>query len=103
MNNKALYFVKQNRFTCALISALTICISGTAYCIIYGQRLASTHLEPVAPAFYQGIMALIIAAIFLLVKPIRTRPKWYIIPIMLFATCFLYEYVVSFYPCCVGA
>ena len=102
MNSKILYFVKQNRFISTFTLALTICITGTAYCIIYGQRLASAHLAPVAPAFYQGISAIAIAIIFAVIKPVRTKPKWFTIPIMLFAFSFLYDYIANLYPCCVG-
>jgi len=99
MNHK---IVKQNMFAIALILTLTASMLGTLYCVVFGQSLASAHLEPCSLTAYQGILAFAIAIIFSLAKPIRTQPKWFLIPMVLLGFCFLYEFIVRLYPCCTG-
>lgn len=86
-----------------IIATILLCISVMIYCIIVGEPW--THILMDDPLFYlqagQIVIAIIIAIIFVLLKPTRKNGLWFIIPLILIVFSFLYDPVLKIvYPCC---
>jgi len=101
-------------FKNSFITVVCICILMTICCIVFGQAMASTHMEPhYALAELQIIVAIIITVILTVIfvvdhlrkhtfKNHLQKLKWYSIPIMLAAVAPLYILIVSQFDCCRG-
>jgi len=94
--------IKQHSYAYSLLSTVCLCVFITIFCILNGQHMAATHVEPpYSMAVLQIIVAVIIAVVFIIIKYTRNL-KWFLIPATLIAFAPLYVIIVNQYPCCVG-
>ena len=82
---------------------LVYCIVTIVFCIVNGQKMASTHTE--TDIFWrdaQLAVAAMLCVAFFVTK--ETQKLWvlYLIPALLAVTAFLYVFIVGQYPCCMG-
>ena len=92
-------------FLIILILTTIYCSASVAYCILYGEPM-SIIFTPEWYAldnwkFYQYAFAIGLFIFIAIFKKTRAKTYWFLIPIMLFITAYLYGFIVyMLYPCC---
>lgn len=94
---------KTKGFLYPIIVTIFVCVLITLYCIAAGEPW--THPLMDDPLFFiqagQIVIAIIIAVILVLFKSTRKSGLWYVIPSILIAFSFLYDFILNLvYPCC---
>ena len=94
---------KTKGFTYSIVLTVFFCVFITLYCIKFGEPWTHNLMDDTV--FYiqagQIVIAIVIAVIFALFKFTRKNGLWCIIPLILIAFSFLYDFILTFvYPCC---
>jgi|GEM_PF-2405613 len=99
MQNKKM----KSKFAVLVVMTVLYCVGSMGCCVLFGQRMAATHMDP---HYMWRLMQIAAAAIIGIAiacnKNTRGKWYWYTIPVLLIGAAFAYVAIVGQYPCCIG-